>query len=106
MPSKDARPKYLSMARHLDPHLCAVAGLARLFFSQFTLGHRAMPDPSKDWAAWVKFPVFGTGQSGRPMTYRSMNESIKPQLRMYEIIISKVCHAFRAGGARCADAFG
>lgn len=103
---KDARPKYLSMARHLDPHHCGVAGLARLLFSQFTMGHRVMPDPSKDWAAWVKFSVFGTGQSGRPMSYRSMNESIKPQLRFYEIFISKVCHAFRAGGARFADAWG
>lgn len=94
------------MARHKNPCLCAVAGLARLIFSQFTKGKRRMPNPSTDWAAWVKFSVFGTGQSGNPLSYRSMNEAIKPQLSLWKIIISKVCHAFRAGGARFADAFG
>jgi hypothetical protein len=78
-----------------------------MLWFQFTMGtRRRLPDPSKNWDAFIKFSVFGLEASGSAVSYSTMNTHIKELLRTNGIFISKVCHAFRASGAQWADYHG
>eukprot|EP00798_Chlamydomonas_sp_ICE-L_P029098 gene29098-32308_t len=104
--SKDNRAKYLSLVRHENIEVSGVHSLARLIFMDFTLGDRVLPSPYTHWVEFLKYPLFGRGNTGKAVTYSACRQAIGPLLLQASIIISKVCHAFRAGGARVADMFG
>lgn len=101
---KASKVHLLHLTRALDCRMCPVSSLARLLFLQFTRGQRSVPNPSTDWDAWVRTPWFAL--SNKPLTYENMRRRIKAMFQQHNIAISKVCHAFRAGGAQAADLSG
>jgi len=81
-----------------------------MIFMQMTCGKRVIPSPHKEWGAWVGFSLFGANKAGKELgkavSYQTCRERIKPLLINADICTSKVCHAFRAGGAKAADLMG
>eukprot|EP00798_Chlamydomonas_sp_ICE-L_P031276 gene31276-6420_t len=109
--AKDNRAKYLSLVQHGNIEACGVHFLGRFIFMDMTLGKRKLPSPLTNWEDFVMYPLFGKVgiggiDNGKPVTYAACRQAIGPLLVMAGIIISKECHAFRAGGARAADIFG
>lgn len=98
----------MTLVRHLQYKLCPVNHFGRNLHQLFTLVGRRLPDPSTDdgWEAFEVFAVFGLDSSGVAVSYATMNCHIKKMLVGHDILISKVCHAFRSGGAQWADLYG
>ena len=97
--------QYIFLIRHLNHKLCALGLLARWLF--LNMGKtRHSPDVAANYSAWASFPIFGTAESGVAVSYNMLNSYIKPLLITFCIFLFKVCHAFRAGGAQCADLAG
>eukprot|EP00967_Tisochrysis_lutea_P047341 scaffold57646_cov16-Tisochrysis_lutea.AAC.1 len=113
---KDGRAQYMCLTRHKDVDVCAVHALGVYLVQRFTLGNELFPDPHEDWEDYLSRPIFIGPKGGsiryehqaRKATFSTFQCSnatlIKPYMEAIRHSCSKVCHAFRASGARMVPA--
>uniref|UniRef100_A0A7S3QMP7 Ndc10 domain-containing protein n=1 Tax=Dunaliella tertiolecta TaxID=3047 RepID=A0A7S3QMP7_DUNTE len=102
---KDGRAQYMCLTRHKDVDVCAVHALGVYLVQRFTLGNELFPDPHEDWEDYLSRPIF-IGPKGGSIRYEHQATLIKPYMEAIRHSCSKVCHAFRASGARMFDCLG
>ena len=52
--NSSGQPECMAVIRHVNPWLCAIGWIGRLFFTKYTVGQQAFPLPTKqdDLRAW------------------------------------------------------
>jgi hypothetical protein len=102
---RGGRVAYSGALRSLNPVLCMQRALGYHMVHRFTLTGVSFPDPRKP-EEWYSAALFPTTDPSRNITYEQLHANLKELLADLDIVVTKVTHIFRVGGARFLDQCG
>ncbi|KAG2442260.1 hypothetical protein HXX76_002347 [Chlamydomonas incerta] len=101
-----ARCYYLALMRAFDVFKCPVRSLGELLLAHFVIRGEPYPDPTNR-AEWESVPLFRSiTDRMKGMTYNTMAEAMRDLFTYLDIVIRKLTHAMRVGGAQALEALG
>lgn len=103
---QNGRVQYVTFIRSKVDAMCPAGALARLLWWRFVNGSSVFPMPDVDWDKFLSTPLFALADATEAMSYDTLATYVKQVFRANNVVIAKVCHAFRHAGARFLDQCG